>query len=1101
MNRWLYRLMIVLGVLTACTPELLDPQFSLEPSGREATGKVCITFEMEMPSDGAATKAMADKPDVQNMYVAVFGGSGYFNEWVPVDIQGQEAKENSTLYTLKMNLSTSDSRLRLHFIANSPVSEPPITGISSQDTEDLVMSRIRSTLGKSITVGSNTYNIEDAYWQKKILPYGVKPKTALSEPDEQGYQSEYYPTDGQGNYYPSDETRKQFQEYNESNQEPWGEYIPIPLVRNFARIHLVNLAEDVIIFKYALAYAPTEGLVAPILPSPYYADAEGNPLSNNNGVYMTPEEIETYTNDANNRFWYESFFINMQDHPLIATTANPVAAGAHPFNFNGYSPSDQKFGSYPEDDNEMLEWVDPARTWTYDSDSKKWTGVKSGESDLVIDSKSDAPTVMYVYERSIPTSSQKATRVIIKALKNGESTPKYYALDIVNSGGQSVALLRNNTYTVRLTGIELGAGQASIADAADAASASVSGDSGTQDIPQISDGKMSIGTSYTEQLFVQPGTYDVMFRFIPNNTVSPNPEDNGAVSLQVGWKDEEHNVFYPDELGTDHSSLGASFAVATTGGTGGEGKTKYAVDIEKSGGNVVLYVRDDNKWKKASEVQGSDSMEKWGRITFTTVGTDSGSSLVTDGYFNESRVQTIRVIGTGGTGAEQTTIYRDVIIRLSPRKSMKVECLQKYVPKASGYVENVRVYIPTGLPASIFPADFKIEPSAHSLTPNGDLLPVETGASIVPNVSGPSYFFIRELTKSEYDGLDTETIGETTWKYFDCHFKTTIANNASTVYVQNKYFVNSDGNYSGASDSFENYILRYFTEYGFDAKVGEDEQVVFSFKMDTAHASSSGGLIWWDKNNANAFSDTYRVLPKKVTVKLEGLSPDGTTQLSRESTWPTGVYVYSVGSSDYPTDGQSSVSLNLIASSDNYSVKLYTGHIDPVFDLYEPVTVDQEKILPYYSVTSKYGTYGWEETTVNPDLNSYYSYRSTNYHQSSSVATMSVTIVGYTEFTIYIRSYGQNNYDYMVVRRIGSDALTSWNTDTYNNANTKDHTRGRSSNTTTISGYRAVTFTTEDGLTADNTPHTFYIQYGKNNNTNNYDDRGYVLIPKAYNKK
>lgn len=942
-KRWFLSFLILLGALSACTPELLDVRFSQAPSEQSPTGKVRITFELDIPSDGPATKAMAELPQIQNMYVAVFGGSGYFNEWVPVEIE--KATENSTRYLLKMDLSTSDSRLRLHFIANSPVSEPPITGISSQDTEDLVMSRIRSTLGKT---DSNGANIEDAYWQKKILPHGVKPLTALREPDEHGYQAEYYPTDPvTGAYYPSVETRKQFQEYNESTQE-WGDYIPIPLVRNFARIYLVNMAKDVIIFRYALAYAPIEGPVAPILAAPYYADEEGNPLSDN-GSYLTASQIDAYAGN----FWYESFFINMQDHPLIATTELPVAAGDHPFFYDGYSPTDQTFGSYPENDSEMSVWADETKTWTYDGTNEKWKA--AGDSDPV-NTAASAPSVLYVYERSTPSSAQRATRIIIKALKNGETSAKYYALDIVNNEQRSVALLRNNTYTVRLTGIEVGSGQGSIQEASEAASALVSGDSGTQDIPQISDGKMSIGTSYVEQLYVQPGSYDVMFRFIPDNAVSPNPERNDNVTLQVGWKDEEHNVFYLDDVGTNHNSLGPSFATVTSGGTGGEGKPHYAVAIEKNGSNVVQYVRSENQWKKATEVSGSESMEKWGRITFTTVGTESSSTVVDgNGYFNESRVQTIRVIGTrmDDAGTEHT-IYRDVIIRLSPRKSMRVECLQKFVPKAAGFQENVRVYIPTGLPASIFPADFKIEPDKHSLTPYNDVLPVTSGASIVPNVSGPSYYFIKEMTRSEYEGLPTKEIDGTTWKYFDCHFKTTIADNAGTVYVQNKYFVNSAGNYSGASDDYKNYMLRYFTDCAFSEKVADGEPVTFSFKMDTAHASASGGLIWWDKDNANASLDTYRVLPKQVTVKLEGVYPDGTSQLSRQANWPEGVYVYQVGNTgNAPTVAQASVDLNLIAQADNYSVTLSTEHIDPVFDLYDPVTVNQDKVKKTWK-TKKY---------------------------------------------------------------------------------------------------------------------------------------------------
>ena len=134
---------------------------------------------------------------------------------------------------------------------------------------------------------------------------------------------------------------------------------------------------------------------------------------------------------------------------------------------------------------------------------------------------------------------------------------------------------------------------------------------------------------------------------------------------------------------------------------------------------------------------------------------------------------------------------------------------------------------------------------------------------------------------------------------------------------------------------------------------------------------------------------------------------------------------------------------------------------------------------------------------MNPDSNAYYSYQSNNEGQNNTVATMSVTVVGYTTFSVYIRSNAESNYDYIVVRNVGANALTSWTADGSQN-NSKDHTRGRQSSGTAINSYREVTFTTADGLTDDDTPHTFVIQFGKDYSLASGDDRGYVLIPKEY---
>ena len=105
---------------------------------------------------------------------------------------------------------------------------------------------------------------------------------------------------------------------------------------------------------------------------------------------------------------------------------------------------------------------------------------------------------------------------------------------------------------------------------------------------------------------------------------------------------------------------------------------------------------------------------------------------------------------------------------------------------------------------------------------------------------------------------------------------------------------------------------------------------------------------------------------------------------------------------------------------------------------------------------------------------------------------MSITIYGYSEFTIYITSLSEKGYDYVVVR---SDRLTSWS---YGSAATGaiESTKSEGNDGSWIS----VAFTADQGLTADNTPHTFYIQYGKDGSSYSSNDTGYVLIPKSYNR-
>lgn len=1213
MRKLRYIFLAAILALTSCHNEEINiPDHMTANPGDQ---KVAITFPVSFPTDGTSTRAMGNKPDLKNIYVVVFGGSGYFNEWVPAEVGTEYATANEVVYKLKVKLSMSDSRLRLHIIANSPVGEPPITGISVNDTEDIVMSKIRSKID-----GTNN----DAYWQKIILPYGIQAETEITNGVEQ------YKYDDNHNLIPTVETIKQFTEHHN----------PIPLVRNFARICLINGTSDVTIDRFCLAYAPTEGPVAPILPNSYQSDVWGAPVTGNSE-------------------YKENFFINYQNYSL-------AEMGEAPFNYGGYSPGDQTFGTYPTSLENMTKWSAPTSTDT---------------------------VFLYVYERTRPRSGQKATRVIIHAQKAGEDA-KYYPLDILDKNdGEPAALLRNFTYILNLTEIAAGTGETTIEKAADATAANVSADPKTQDLNEVSDGTASIAVSYIDTTIIRAGTYSVMYRFLPQ--ISTGVESNNpsttptGVTMKFGYNDG--NGFKEGV----NSANGNAFASDPTIET-------------NSNGSAKLYVRNGNGWAVATTAQiNNTSIEKWGRINYTTVGMAGNA-------FTESYTKVIRVIGIKGNG---TQIYRDVQVNLTPKKDMTVECLDKYIEEKAGADETVRIYIPNDLTKSMFPIEFKIQPAAGTLTPrDGDNLPVSSGKSIIPDQETRSaYFFIKTLTRQQYESLPTVQVEGKTLKYFDCLFKSSKATSATTVYVSSEYFNQDD-------DDFANYTKRYFRNLTFvPESVSIGANVQFSFTMDPVH---TGSAVWNDATNIGA---NNKVLPRTVTISMNGIEPqrDANNQIADEGLVrvSNGVYRYTLKNLNdtHPT-------LNLVASttSDNYSITLTTSEITPNPDLYEvasasgeivkskitdihfedaaghtitnvlalagqpvyfcftyggtqvpvtfklnglepnndshvsgsdtytytptsggaqkvalktttasmdavsvtdfavssdsynqptpktytlerflysftggftnasgsaavksvktkagedvyftltyesdpvPVTFSLAGLEPasdqtglevngsvytftpsgnsktqiihfkttdtnttcvlsnlapannsyvtpdpnefslqrkngYFSVTST-GTYGWSSSNVNPDSNQYYAYQSDNYHVGSSVATMKVTVVGYTEFTVYIRSYGETSYynydyDYTVARKIGAGALNSWS---YNSAYNDDGTKAYTTSTsgTSIGNYTAVTFTTTDGLTDDETPHTFYIQYGKDGRTDSGDDRGYVLIPKEYN--
>ena len=855
MRRFIYILFASLAMIAGCN--LIDEPGMVLGNTPEGE-KVTVSFQVAIPTDSEETKAMGNTPaiDPDGFYVAVFGGSGYFNEWVKATVQSATANydtTSSTIYTLSASFTVSDSRLRLHFIANCPVSvrtSPPISG--SSDNEENVLSKIRSQLSES-------YN--DGYWQKIILPNGIR-----AEKNNQGV---WIPTTATTNQFPN----------------------PIVLVRNFARVYLRNLTpiyngqQEVVIKKFALAYAPSEGVIAPILSAPYSSNVVGVPIP------------EVSDEDNTTRVYYESFFMNYQRYSIDSNNASDTLLTSAPFNYEGYSPSDQSYNYYVGNTDVQI----PA-----DADMKTWNS-----SDLT-------QNVLFVYERTIPNASRRATRVIIKAERFDCTDPnnpvsegdKYYALDIVNTEGVSIPLLRNQTYTVHLLSIEAGTGETDINKASKASSATVSGDPTYQNLINISDGKSSIGTSFTEQFYVQPQTDSLMFRYIPTNITddnyTANQEGNELVTIKVGSYNANTGAF--TELTTSEAASQNILTFKTEG-------NNYKVWIVKENNAAVPFVRSNNRWVKATTEINDPNIEKWGMIKYEL----SESYKDEDDYFTQERSMAIHVTGI----YDNREMSRNVVIKTSPRQDLIVNCQQKYVAEKAGEQEVLRIKIPTGLSRSVFPLEFTIEADAYSLTPNGDVMPVAYGTSTIENHDGPAYYFVKTLTQAQYDALGTVTENGKTWKVFDCHFKTTVAQNASTIYVKNRFFKDAQ-----ASDLFYNYSQRLFTWSTVPTTIYRNGNTTFTFVMDSAHSSAT--TVWWDPTNAlnqsssaeqareKGLSTSNRVLPPIMTVTLNGFTPqyqdDGETPVTTGLVHSSGnTYLYYVGTGT-PTSTMATVNLALKAT-------------------------------------------------------------------------------------------------------------------------------------------------------------------------------------------
>ena len=134
-----------------------------------------------------------------------------------------------------------------------------------------------------------------------------------------------------------------------------------------------------------------------------------------------------------------------------------------------------------------------------------------------------------------------------------------------------------------------------------------------------------------------------------------------------------------------------------------------------------------------------------------------------------------------------------------------------------------------------------------------------------------------------------------------------------------------------------------------------------------------------------------------------------------------------------------------------------------------------EELQQYFNVS----TTEWQTSTAYGNLSSsamdYSFYESfSNYHVANSTATTYITILGYSEFSFKIRSYGESCCDYVVVYDLDSESTIKYSD--ASNAQAQQWTN--------------ITFSNIDGG-----EHTIKVEYKKDGSVDSNDDRGYIAIP------
>ena len=434
----------------------------------------------------------------------------------------------------------------------------------------------------------------------------------------------------------------------------------------------------------------------------------------------------------------------------------------------------------------------------YDKDDEKRGEGKEGEVRIY---KSGEP--FYVYERkvSVMTDEEEKWRespphIIIKGkYNNGQSVTDpdntksyYYKMDLVytdkTSGNEEIKyynILRNFKYQFNLTKVH-DVGYDSLEEAvAGAAGNNISGSSSTSKLTNISDTEGRLWVSYTDITLVTNDAVVFRYKYIPN------------------YYGTEGSAYTKDAV---HNEL---------------------VRFENVVGDVITEIK----------VAQNDITEgEWKGYREVTISVNEPQDIIR---------QQILYLKT-----DNANLNRQIRHTLRKKLTMAVEC----TPKVKGAIlepMQVDIKLPIGMTDDMFPLMLNMETYDRTLSPDAskNTIPVTAGTTIIDTDDREGqlsyYYTVTIPTLDAYKDLPNDG----NMKVYSTHWRTNMAANASTFYVENKYF-------NLAWDSWENYKYEFSNVSCSDAPVGVGSDVTISFTM------------------ANA------AINKEVTIALVGMTYTGT---------------------------------------------------------------------------------------------------------------------------------------------------------------------------------------------------------------------------------
>ncbi len=197
-----------------------------------------------------------------------------------------------------------------------------------------------------------------------------------------------------------------------------------------------------------------------------------------------------------------------------------------------------------------------------------------------------------------------------------------------------------------------------------------------------------------------------------------------------------------------------------------------------------------------------------------------------------------------------SNLNRQIRHTLRKKLTMEVECTPK-VPSSILQKMTVDIKLPTGMTEDMFPLVLNMETYDRTLSPDAtkNSIPVTAGTSIIDTDDRKGqlsyYYTVTIPTLDAYKALPNDG----NMKVYSTYWRTNKADNASTFYVDNKYF-------NLASDSWLNYQYQFSNASCTTSALGVDQNVTISFTM------------------------VDGAINKPVTISLEGMTYNGETVMT-----------------------------------------------------------------------------------------------------------------------------------------------------------------------------------------------------------------------------